>query len=613
MSRPKQFGKSYAVGLVAVVVLVCGMWVYVLGRVLLSPLDLALILGPAEGYAWTATRYQLAYSRFERQLFLYKTGDDTNLGELRRLRDNLQAAFGILTRPSELSAFFVGIPQYEDAVPQLRRMMATLDAGVLRLETNPDDTKALDDMLAAMQRHWQPIQTLLNNFRLIEMRQRDRAFRDYQQKREMLLGMSVLVVLLFAASLVQLALVLRRRQRVIQQQRTTLIAERQATMQARATVQARNTLLAMVSHELRTPLQAITAAVDLLLSRYQDERDAAAIGRVQTAAQDLLELVTDLTDYARLEAGKLELNRMEFDIAVLVRDLVEKARGLAVGKPVEVSSVIETDATRLVSDPHRVRQILDNLVANAIRYTDTGSVVVTVGLSATTAQSQPAMQIAVTDTGPGIAEADRMRVFEPFTRLDPSNTRAHDGLGMGLSIVRALTRALGGDIAVHSELGRGTTFRLSLPLQNPGPAVGMRGPDVPFTPLDLRHRRMLVVDDHASAREALMSLVGLWGVIGEACASADEACQKLAGDRYDALLLDIAMPGRDGIAVAGWLRASASRNQSIPIVAISAYLPAWLTDDQRRDFDAYLAKPVRANELAATLQQLLPRSDASER
>lgn len=613
MIRAGRLGKHLSVLLVAAALVICATWMYVLCRVLLAPVDLALVLGPGEGYVWTATRYQIAYSRFERQLLVYALRHDTKLGELSHLHDNLRASFGILTRPSELSAYFVGIPQYEAAVRQLNVMMSKLDTGMSHLERDPEDYHALEDMLATTQQYWSPIQGLLNSFRLIEINQRDRAFWDYQQKRETLFRISTLVVVLFGASLVQLALVLRRRQLVIQQQRTTLIAERQAAIEARASVQARNTLLAMVSHELRTPLQAITAAVDLLMSREQQERDAVAIGRIHAAAEDLLELVTDLTDYARLEAGKLELKRVEFDIAALLRELVEEAKGLANGKPVVVTCAIETNATTLVSDPHRVRQILANLLANAIRYTDTGSVTVTLRLGSTSEIPVPSLEISVADTGPGIAEADQNLVFEPFTRLDPSNTRAHDGLGMGLSIVRALTQALGGRIAVRSEIGRGTTFCLCLPLEQPTTEQTARKCEAPFSPLDLRHIRVLVVDDHAQAREAITSLLNLWGVVSDACANAEDACNRLAKHVYDALLLDIAMPGRDGIAVAHWLRHSAPLNETIPIIAISAYLPAWLTDQQRRDFDAYLAKPVRASELAASLQQLTSRSNASAR
>lgn len=464
MIRPGRVGDKPTLVLAATALMIIALSVYVFCTVLVTPANPTMVPAAGEGYVWTVARYQLAYARFERQLLLYTTGRDTRLDELAHQHANLHASFGILMAPAPPSANAERVPQYDDAVRQLQAMMSKLDTGMANV---PQDPYAAEDMLRTVQQYWFPIHGLLNSVRLFEMQQRERAFQDFLHKRETLLRASAIVVVLCGAALMHLVLVLRRRRRIIEQQRSALLAERQATVQARATIQARNTLLAMVSHEIRLPLHTITTAVELLLGRQQSERDGLAIARIQTAAQDLLQLVNDLTDYALLEAGKLELRLAEFDIAALLRDLVDDARRLAGDKPLAVACSIETDTVRLVSDPRRVRQVVANLLANAIRHTDAGRITVALRRDDTGSPDMPALQIAVSDTGPGIAQADHDKLFEPFTRLDPSSARVHAGLGMGLSIVRTVTQALGGRVAVSSEPGRGTTFRLTLPLERP--------------------------------------------------------------------------------------------------------------------------------------------------
>lgn len=458
MTGRGRWGDKPTLMLAAAALTAAALWVYVFCTVLLPPATPATAAGTGEGYVWTVARYQLAYLQFERQLLLYTTGRDARADELVHRHANLRAAFAILTPPAVPAASGAGLPQYDDAMRQLRAMMSRLDAGMASL---PHDPYAAEDMLRTAQQYWFPLHGLLNNVRLLETQQRDRAFQDVLHKRDRLLRASAVVVLLCGGALAHLMLVLHRRRRAIERQRAALLAERRDAVQGRATIQARNTLLAMVSHELRLPLHAIAGAVDVLLSHRHGAADRLAISRIRGAAQDLLQLVDDLTDYALLEAGKLELRIAEFDIAALLRELVEDAGRQAAGRPVAIACTQDMETHRMVSDPRRVRQIVGNLLANALCHTDAGTV--TVSLRRGGSPDMPAVEIAVSDTGPGIDPADHDKLFEPFTRLDASSTRVHAGLGMGLSIVRTLTWALGGQVTVNSAPGHGTTFRLTLP------------------------------------------------------------------------------------------------------------------------------------------------------
>jgi len=610
MNRFKGLPPKLLCGLVLAALLLTILWTSVLYQLLIAPDHLASSSGPSEGYVWTVVRYQRAYSEFERQLLLMADGRDMDVAELKLRHQNLVAAFGILTRPSELSAYFVGIPAYDQAVSSLTSMMNLVDRTMAEWPAAPF---TVDLLLEGLQKNGPQVNVLLNSFRLIEMEQRDRAYRDFIEKRHTLLLVSVAMLALFLLSVLQLAVVMRKRREVIQQQRDAILAERRATQQAMETLAARNTLLGMVSHELRTPLQVIMASVEVLMGKDPQDAQRRLIRRIDSAAEQLLRVVTDLTDYAQLEAGKLELKWMEGDVGDLVHDLVEDMRPLAEEKGLKLSCAIAREPVRVWSDPQRLRQIVGNLVSNAIRYTDSGGVTVAVALAPSDPEwrSGKALHISVTDTGPGIAEKDQETIFEPFTRLDPSNTRRHGGIGMGLSIVRELTRAFGGTIQVSSETGRGSTFRVRLPCGAPlsmddGPAASAS--EEIMVPQQLAGCRVLVIDDNILAREALTGLLGEFGVLSDQGGNANDAYRALVAERYDAMLLDIAMPGTDGTIVAAWLRRNTGPNQLIPVIAVSAYLPQWMAVNDHLHFDAYLAKPVRAHELAATLDGVLQRS-----
>ncbi len=263
-------------------------------------------------------------------------------------------------------------------------------------------------------------------------------------------------------------------------------------------------------------------------------------------------------------------------------------------------------ASLVASDARRIEQIAANLITNAIKYTPTGRIQVSLDIIE---GPQPMLRLVVEDTGPGISQEKLPTLFEPFTQLDQSMTRKYDGAGMGLAIVRRLVELFGGRIDVQSILGRGTRFLVEVPVEvlasDTGAVESVRS-DEPA-----RHR-ILLVDDNAEVRISMQDILTEIGYVADVADSGKVALQKLATHSYDAILLDISMPGMDGFEVAATVRATPSLNQSIPIVALSAYSPDAGTPEQRLHFTAHVAKPVRLDTLHHLMADVLREDSNNE-
>jgi CheY-like chemotaxis protein/anti-sigma regulatory factor (Ser/Thr protein kinase) len=341
----------------------------------------------------------------------------------------------------------------------------------------------------------------------------------------------------------------------------------------------------MISHELRTPLHAIVSSIELLGFNFQSEADRKVIQRLESAARHLEAQMRDLTDYARLGAGKLELRYEQFEPRELLASIVDEhmpaahARGLA----------LESEASGLTgpvdSDPHRIRQIVSNLVTNAIRYTEKGSVRVRL------TQRLAVLTIVVSDTGPGVPPKQLPLMFKEFTQLDGSRT-----------IVQGLLKLFGGSVAVESEVGEGTTFTVTIPVGPVEPAVP---PDALAASAHDRERsRVLIVDDNGLIRESLWEMITHMGYEATAVANAKDALAWLDLRRCDVLLLDLHMPDQDGYTFFAEFSARSGPSAGAPVIAISAYAPEAPLADTAPFFE-YLVKPVHYEELRGALQRAL--------
>ena len=377
--------------------------------------------------------------------------------------------------------------------------------------------------------------------------------------------------------------------------------------------------LATVSHELRTPLTAILGWAHLLRGGgLGGEAAVKALETIERNARSQSQLIDDLLDVSRIVTGKLRLEIMPVDPHTFIDAAVESVRPAAEAKGVRLEKVTDTGAETVMGDPARLQQVVWNLLMNAVKFTPRGG---RVQIRLERVNSQ--VEIAVADTGAGIDPEFLPHVFERFRQADQKTTRQHGGLGLGLAIVRHLVELHGGSVRADSGgEGAGATFTVALPVApiHRREEAGARAhPAARDTlpahecPERLDGLRVLVVDDEADARELLAEGLGQCGAQVTAASSAREALEAMAGEKFDALVSDIGMPGEDGYELIRRVRAlPADRGGRTPAVALTAYAR---TEDRlramRAGFEMHVAKPVELTELIVVIANLARREDQS--
>jgi signal transduction histidine kinase/DNA-binding response OmpR family regulator len=373
----------------------------------------------------------------------------------------------------------------------------------------------------------------------------------------------------------------------------------------------KSTFLANMSHELRTPLNAIIGYSEMLEEEAQErgmDELAPDLGKIHAAGKHLLTLINDVLDLSKIEAGKMELFLEDFEIRGLVLDVESTIRPLVEKNHNLLEVSCPADIGLIHADLTRVRQILYNLLSNAAKFTQEGTVALQV--HAVRIQGEPWIEFAVADTGIGLAPDQQRRLFQSFSQADPSTSRKYGGTGLGLVISRRFAQMMGGDIHLHSELGRGSTFTVRLPRtggaarasSSPGLATPVPAPAPGALPL------VLVVDDEKATRELIARGLEKEGFRLMAAASGEEALQLARERKPDVISLDVVMPGMDGWMVLRALKAD-PLTAPIPVVMVS------MLDD--RDIghalgaSDYLTKPFDRQKLVAALRRY--RRDGTQR
>ena len=387
-------------------------------------------------------------------------------------------------------------------------------------------------------------------------------------------------------------------------------AMQRARLAAEAASRAKSEFLANMSHEIRTPMNAILGLIHLLQQTELTDRQADYVHKVRVSAQSLLGILNDILDFSKVEAGKLELERVDFRLDDLLQTLAVIIGSAAQEKDIDVLFSVAPDVPLdLIGDPLRLQQILINLAGNAIKFTETGEVVVAVRVRSLS-NDRAVLDFAVRDTGIGIAPEQRELLFQAFSQGDSSTTRRFGGTGLGLAICARLVRLMNGAMEVESEPGKGSVFRFraefGLHAGNAagiGPGAGIAaGPAGRLPRLVPRDLAVLVVDDNATAREVLGEIAAAFGWAVTACADGQAAIDELeraaaAGTPYDVVLMDWKMPGMDGIEAARRIRADARAGTPM-IIVISGYgrdrLGARFEETGAAGF---LVKPVTASTL----------------
>jgi PAS domain S-box-containing protein len=394
--------------------------------------------------------------------------------------------------------------------------------------------------------------------------------------------------------------------------RKALEAELQArTREAQAATQAKSEFLANMSHEIRTPLNAILGFSALLRRMEGMPPEAGAhLHRITTAGEALLTVVNDVLDFSKLDAGQLELDPHPFEPGVFVMQTVDLVAAQAAAKGLSLELDLDEGLPHAVeADSARLRQILLNLLGNAIKFTEAGGVRVAVSHEP---DGGGRLRVTVTDTGAGVP-ADRLdRLFQRFSQVDASVSRQYGGSGLGLAICKRLAELMGGDIGVVSIEGQGSSFWFTIAAPPAELRAEPAGPGDDFVAME--PRRILVVDDLAANRELVRAVLAPFDHEIIDAAGGEEAVELCRHTPFDLVLMDLQMPGMDGFAAARAIRARAEPNRRTPILALSAnVLPEHLHACRAAGMDDHIAKPIDLSELIAKVAHWsAPADDACD-